>query len=119
MIIRCAGAFRGHHGGAERIRRRAFFAELRAFDRFFDAFQHLSGDAFGVFGRFFLRQLEFFIGVELGKFRSEFPAAVGDIPDAPPFAVGGLKHLFSNLARNKLFMRILLIKAQRILRMEH
>src|SRR5664279_2029465 len=92
-VVGGARALGGHHGGAQRVPRRAFPAEGGAFVRLDQALQHLTGAAQGRFDGPDSSDIETVLRVELRVLLRQPPAAAGDHPDAPPRAVGAGEHV--------------------------
>ena len=101
LVVRGAGAFGRNHGRAQRIHGRAARAERRAIHRFLQPLQHQGADAFlGFFGADVFHAENAF-GIERGKLFAQPVAALGDRPDAAPFAIGDFEHLAHNLLRGQ------------------
>ena len=104
-VVRGAGALAGHHGGAERVARRALLAERRALVRLDQPLQHLAAAAHARFLGVDAGHLEAVLGVELAVLLRQPPAAVRDHPDAPPAAVGDLEDVLQQRPGGRVALR--------------
>ena len=99
VVVRGAGAFGGHHGGAQRRLRRAFRPEGGALVRLLQSLEHLPADAHLGLARADVLHLEDALGIEVAELVAQLVTALGNDADAAPTPVGNGEHARDHLLR--------------------